>query len=246
MSGLRFVPLGVGDAFSAAYYSSCLAVQAEGEWLLIDCPHPIRKILREAVPGLDLDHVRALALSHAHADHCSGVECAAFYNRFTLGRKLTLVAHPDIATVLWKGHLAAGMEWVLPHAGAAPERRGSDEFFDHRPLVEGQTVQVGPFAIECHHTVHSVPTYAFRVRAAGRCLGYSADTAFYPPLLDWLSAADLIIHETNPGFLHTEYAKLAALPAELRQRMRLIHYQDQFDLAASAIEPLRQGKVYEV
>ena len=31
---LSFVTLGVGDAFSALYYSSCLAVEAEGQVLL--------------------------------------------------------------------------------------------------------------------------------------------------------------------------------------------------------------------
>jgi ribonuclease BN (tRNA processing enzyme) len=246
MSELRLVPLGVGDAFSALYYSSCLAVEAEGAWLLLDCPHPIRKMLREAVPGLDLDRVAAVALSHAHADHCSGLECAGFYSRFTLGRPLSLLAHPDLAVALWTGHLAAGMEWVTTREGDAPQRRGFAEFFDHRPLVEGRPVQVGPFQVECHPTVHSVPTFGFRVRAAGRCLGYSSDTAYHPPLLDWLSAADLIVHETNPGLLHTEYAQLAALPAELRRRMRVTHYPDPFDLEASVIEPLRQGRVYEV
>src|ERR1043165_5101489 len=48
MSGLRFLVLGVGDAFSARYYSSCFAVEFEGRWLLIDCPHPIRKMMRDA------------------------------------------------------------------------------------------------------------------------------------------------------------------------------------------------------
>jgi hypothetical protein len=28
--------------------------------------------------------------------------------------------------------------------------------------------------------------------------------------------------------------------------MRLIHYPDAFDISASAIEPLRQGGVYEI
>jgi ribonuclease BN (tRNA processing enzyme) len=246
MSGLRLVPLGVGDAFSALYYSSCLAVEAEGAWLLIDCPHPIRKILREAVPGLDLDQVAAVALSHAHADHCSGLECAGFYSRFTLGRRLPLLAHADVTATLWTGHLAAGMEWVTLQEGAAPERRGFDEFFDLIPLYEDQAVRVGPFEVECRRTVHSVPTTGFRVRAAGRCLGYSADTAYHPPLLDWLSSADLIVHETNPGLMHTEYARLAALPESMRRRMRVIHYSDTFDLEARAIEPLRQGRVVEV
>ena len=33
---------------------------------------------------------------------------------------------------------------------------------------------------------------------------------------------------------------------DLRARMRLIHYPDDFDPAASVIEPLRQGRCYDV
>jgi hypothetical protein len=32
----------------------------------------------------------------------------------------------------------------------------------------------------------------------------------------------------------------------LRSRMRLIHYPDAFDLEASTIEPLYQGRCYEI
>ena len=95
MSGARLLVLGVGDAFSARYYSSSFLVGAEGEWLLVDCPHPIRKILREgsAAAGLavDLDDLTAIALTHLHADHCSGLETAGFYGRFVSGRLARLV-----------------------------------------------------------------------------------------------------------------------------------------------------------
>ena len=78
MNSFRFIPLGVGDAFSARYYSSCLALEAEGTWLLIDCPHPIRKLMREASVAagveLDADRIAAICLTHLHADHCSGLE----------------------------------------------------------------------------------------------------------------------------------------------------------------------------
>ncbi|HEY8427763.1 MAG TPA: hypothetical protein VIL20_05285, partial [Sandaracinaceae bacterium] len=92
---------------------------------------------------------------------------------------------------------------------------------------------------------HHIPTTAFRIRAGGRTLGYSADTAFDPSLIAWLAEADLVVHETNYG-IHTPYASLATLPAELRAKMRLIHYPDDFDLAASRIEPLVQGRRYAV
>ena len=91
-----------------------------------------------------------------------------------------------------------------------------------------------------------MPTSALLVECAGRKLGYSADTAFDPGLIAFLSEADLIIHETNFGPAHTPYASLAALPAELRAKMRLIHYADSFDVASSNIVPLREGQMLRV
>jgi ribonuclease BN (tRNA processing enzyme) len=242
--------LGVGDAFSALSYSSCLALEAEGQWLLVDCPHPIRKILREAALArglrLDLEQFSAVALTHLHADHSSGLEGLAFFARFLLDRRVPLLAHPEVLARLWDGHLAGSMECSVQAPGSPAVRRDLNYFFEVTPLSEEFAVRAGPFGIRCRRTLHSIPTTAFRIEAAGRCLGYSADTAFDPSLIDWLSAADLIIHETHPGPMHTPYGDLARLPAELRAKMRLIHYPDDFDLAASAIEPLRQGQSLNV
>ena len=83
-----------------------------------------------------------------------------------------------------------------------------------------------------------------KIRAGGRCLGISADTSYDPFLIDWLSEADMIVHETNLG-IHTPYESLAALPETLRRKMRLTHYTDDFDLAASIIEPLVPGRSYD-
>jgi ribonuclease BN (tRNA processing enzyme) len=250
VSGFRLVALGVGDAFSARYYSSCLALHCDEEWLLIDCPHPIRKILREAsataAKPLDLDRFRAVVITHLHADHSSGLEGLGFYVRFVVGKKAQLLTHPVVAKRIWDDHLAAGMSEATVEPGLPPEKRCLADFFDLTLLSETEPVQVGPFSIVCRPTIHTVPTYALRIQAAGRTLGYSADTAFDRSLIDWLADADLIVHETNPGLLHTPYAKLAALPIALRSRMRLIHYADPFEPDESLIEALRQGHTYEV
>jgi ribonuclease BN (tRNA processing enzyme) len=241
---------GVGDAFSARYYSSCLAVEADGSWLLIDCAHPIRKVLREASSSVgvafDLDRVAGVALTHLHADHCSGLEMLGFYSRFVLNRRACLLAHPLVSARLWDAHLAGGMETALQERGQPPVVRRFEDFFELVPLSESKAVTFGPFSIVCRQTVHTVPTTALLVRAGGRCLGYSADTAFDPGLIDWLAGADLIVHETNPGLLHTPYEDLAALPQALRAKMRLIHYPDNFDVDQSVIEPLHQGRLYLV
>ena len=247
MSPMTFVPLGVGDAFSARYYSSCLFVESEGEALLIDCPHPIRKMMREASASsgvtIDVDRVSAVVLTHLHADHSSGLEGLGYFSHFVLGKRARILAHPDVTARLWSGHLAAGMERLLVDGKRQEMYLG--DYFGITPLSNEDPAQHGPFSVECRLTVHPVPTTALRIRAGGRCLAYSADTSFDDGLIDWLSVGDVAIHETNCG-LHTPYEKLAGLPEALRRRMRLIHYPDEFETGASAIEALVQGRRYEV
>lgn len=246
---MRLICLGCGDAHSARWYSSCLALEAEGTRLLIDCPHPIRKILREssraAGEALDVGDFAAVVQTHLHADHASGLEGWGFFWHFALKRPAILLAHPEVLGPLWDRHLGASMGALLRDPAGPPIAMAFTDYFDARPLSEAAPTTFGPFAIECRRTIHHIPTFALRIRAAGRCLGYSADTAFDPDLIAWLSAADLLVHETNIG-IHTPYAKLAALPAELRRKMRLIHYPDDFDGAGSGIEPLAQGQAIEV
>lgn len=234
--------LGVGDAFSARWYSTCLLLEAEGSRVLIDCPHPIRKILAESSPGVDIPDLDAVVLTHLHGDHSSGLEGFAFFNWFVLNRRTRLVAHPDIVARLWSDQLAASMDRLLtaPSMDAAQEHHFTD-FFDHEPLELGAVTRVGPFEIECRLTIHHIPTTALRIRAAGRTLGYSADTAFDPTLIAWLAEADTLVHETNFG-VHTPYERLAELPSDLRDRMHLVHYPDSFDVEGSSIACLRQGQ----
>jgi ribonuclease BN (tRNA processing enzyme) len=240
---LSFIPLGVGDAFTARHYTSCVAVQAEGRWILVDCPHPIRKVLREGSSGLpaplDLDRFDAFVLTHLHSDHSSGVEGLGFYTRYILGTRSTLVAHPNVADRLWE-RLAPGMD---ENDEAKPQALA--DYFDVTRLDEARPIRIGPFELACRRTRHHIPTFALRVTAGGKTLGMSSDTPYDPALIDWLSSSDLVLHETGDG-IHASYDKLAALPEPLRRKIRLIHFSDEFVPANGAIEPLEQGRLYHL
>lgn len=247
--GLQFLPLGVGDAFSELYYSSCMAVRAQEQWFLIDCPHPIRKMMREASSSaglsLGIEDISAVILTHLHADHASGLEGLGYFSYFLLGKKMPLIVHPKVSSRLWEGHLAAGMEQLLPSVGAPFVEKGLSDYFEVVPLTEEAPVVFGGVQIECRQTIHHIPTTALRLRSGGLCLGHSADTAFDESLIEWLSEAQLVVHETNYG-VHTPYEKLASLPEALRRKMRLTHYPDNFNTEESVIETLAQGRLYEV
>ncbi len=255
MSVVRLIPMGVGEAFSARNYTTCLALGCDDRWLLIDCPHPIRKMLREGslsaglARPLDIGDFEAVAVTHLHADHASGLEDFAYFTHFGLGQRARILMHPMASDRLWNGMLAAGMERVQFDPDQPPIQKSLADYFDLIDLDATRPVECGPFAIECRRTIHPVPCYALRIRTGGRIFGFSADSAHDPSLIDWLSPADLIVHEATDlahSRVHTPCSKLQALPETLRSKIRLTHLPDDFDASTCGIEPLREGRVYFV
>jgi ribonuclease BN (tRNA processing enzyme) len=239
---LTLLTLGTGDAFSKDRYSTALLVEYGQRRLLIDSPHPIRKMLCEADPGLDVGHVDGLVLTHLHGDHASGVEGLAFAFHFGLRRRLPLLAHAGVAGPLWPTKLESSMAILLGPDRSPQPPKGFADYFDHVELTEGAPVSFGPFTVEVHPTVHHIPTWAVRISAGGATLAYSADTAFDQGLFDWLCAADLVVHETNLGPAHTPYATLCALPEPVRAKMRLVAWPDGLRPEGGPVAPLRVGE----
>lgn len=248
MNGFDAIVLGAGDTFSAVHRTSALLLVCDGFALAIDCPDTYRGALRDASTrsgrGLDLASIDTVLITHVHGDHMNGLEGVAFFKHFAERKRLTLVTSDDVRSVLWDQRLRASMETLWD--GNTFRTLSFDDYFDHRPLVWDGAIEVGPFRIHARRTRHHVPTSALIIEANGASLGYSADTAFDPELIAWLSRADVVIHETNFGPAHTPYESLAALPAATRAQMRLIHYPDSFDVDASVIPVVREGDVIEV
>ena len=252
---LRTHVIGVGDAFTERYHNASLVLEdpASGERVLVDCPPAIPRVLADHrqrtgsdVAVGNIDHV---LLTHLHGDHCGGTEAFLFLRRFVFGRKPTLHGAPEVLDPLWPTRLAGGMASLL--VSLPPEEQVRTltlgDYCERQDLAPGVS-RVGPFLIERRFTIHHIPTTALRVSLPGRprpLLGYSADTAFDPSLIAWLAEADVLIHETNYG-VHTPLAQLAALPAELRARMRLIHYPDQLEVDSAPISCLREGQILEI
>ena len=147
---------------------------------------------------------------------------------------------------VWSERLVASMRRLWD--GASFRELSFDEYFAWSELSLETTTTIGPLSIRARITKHHVPTSALLVEhvATGKKLGISSDTAFDPTLIEFLSPADLVVHETNHGPAHTAYADLLGVDADVKKRMRLIHYPDEFPIATSEIPCLREGDVLDV
>lgn len=240
--------LGVGDTFSEFHHPTSLLVEHDGFFLAIDCPDMYRRVLRDArvTSGrpLDLRHIDHMLITHVHGDHMNGLEGVGFFKHFAQNKPLSLIASAEVREGLWERRLAMSMGQLW--TGEAMKPMHFEDYFDFTYLPWDAPLRVGPFSITSRRTKHHVTTSALRIEAGGVTLGYSADTAFDPGLIAWLSDADLIIHETNLGPSHTLYKQLADLPEETRAKMRLVHYPDGFEKIDSKVELARQGDVLSV
>jgi ribonuclease BN (tRNA processing enzyme) len=242
MTMFDVIAIGVGDTFSDRHHTSALVLRAGDFHLAVDCPDRYREAL--VGRGVELGQIDDVLITHVHGDHMNGLEGVAFFKHFVERKRTRLWITPDVRSVIWEQRLVASMGQLWD--GAQFRSMAFADYFDHRELSWTAETVIGPFRVRTRRTRHHVPTCALLVEAGGRTLGYSSDTAFDPSLIERLSTADLIIHETNLGPAHTAYADLARLPSELRAKMRLIHYPDSFDRESSSIACLREGDVLRV
>jgi ribonuclease BN (tRNA processing enzyme) len=239
---IEVITIGVGDTFTARQFTTALLVRAEGFTLAIDCPDTYRKVL--AASGVTTPEVGHVILTHVHGDHMNGLEGYAYLKRFGERTRLGLSVVPEVREVLWDKRLVASMGQLWD--GAKMNAMRFEDYFEEAPLAWESATRIGPFTVRTRRTIHHVPTSALLIEHEGKSVGYSADTAFDPDLIAWLSKGDLVFHETNYGPAHTPYDALAELPAEVREKMRLVHYPDELDVLSTNIVCARQGERFRV
>lgn len=245
---MEIIVLGVGDAFTAKYVNTSFLIQHEGFTLAIDCPDRYRGVLAAASKKTDrdlrLEDVDAFLITHLHGDHVNGLESVSFYRRFREQRKVDLWAQEGVLKDLWSCRLQVALEPLFDGTGWG--NNTCDQYFNFNTLSVGGVSQIGPFQVEAYLTLHHLPATALKVSIGDATFGYSCDTRFDPKLIEFLEPADLIFHETNVGPGHTDYEQLKSLPKQTREKMRLVHYQDEFEVEASVIRCAREGELFQL
>ncbi|MBM3333921.1 hypothetical protein FJY63_04595 [Candidatus Sumerlaeota bacterium] len=245
-----FVPLGIGGPFSQRHYPVSLLLVLGEQFLLIDCPSPLPKMLYEASVKSSiqttLSDIHEVVLTHLHGDHSSGLECLGFDARFNRGRTVKLWTLPEVVADLWEHRLSGSMAYDFNSGLGIVKRFRLEDFFDIQLLDPKRPSTICGATVHVRPTHHPVPCFGLKVVFQDRSIGYSGDTIFDLDHIAFLADCDVIVHETGSG-IHASYEQLASLPRAIRDKMFLIHVGDGFvPDGPDPLPVLEEGRFYSI
>lgn len=219
----------VGEHVGENWQSNLLIESPSGRRLLLDCGTDIRFSLRER--GLCVTDIDDVYISHLHADHVGGLEWLAFGSKFSArAQKPRLLANHAIAKDLWSRTLRGGL-------GSLEGQEASiHTYFELHAIRENacfdwEGIQFQP--VQVLHVMDGFrisPSYGLQFTLGGTRIFFTADMQFTPTQVNqFYRSADLILHDCETAAfksgVHAHYEQLRELPADLKRKMWLYHYQ---------------------
>jgi len=283
MSNVKLTFVGTGSAFAKRNYQNNLLIENCTESLLIDCGSTAYRSLAEMKKNPA--NIKNIFISHLHADHCGGLEEAAFMNYFVFrpmakkrfeelktkypkpnpfieynGKEMppelqefsrllkreendfkpTIISTINILNNLWDSSLKGGLNSIQYQLTLM------EDYFATLALVHNDKRHASftkcGLRFELIRTDHiyiekkfDVPSYGLIIEnEAGKQVLYTGDTKFDYETFQWLfKNCDTIFHDCQlfdqPASVHACYNELKGLPPEIKAKMWLMHYGDNFD-----------------
>lgn len=228
---MKLIFLGSGSAFTVGdnnYHSNMLLENESGQRLLIDCGSDARFALYEL--GLTYRDIHDVYISHLHADHVGGLEWLAFTTKFNANcKKPNLYISANLVESLWENVLSGGLKSLQTVTADL------SSYFEVHPIKEGNHFSWQNLELQLIQTIHVeseftlVPSYGLLFTANGLKIFITTDTQAAPnQIRDVYNIADIIFHDCetseNKSKVHAHYDDLVKLPAEIKKKMWLYHY----------------------
>ena len=242
---IRFI--GCGDAFgSGGRFNTCFHLTGTDTNLLVDCGASSLIALKRQ--GVARNAIRAILITHFHADHFGGIPFFILDAQFFAKRREPLVIAGPEGLRDWYVRV---LETAFPGSSAAA--RKFDLSLMELTELETATVagaRVTPFRV--NHGNPGGPFFAYRVEAEGRIFAYTGDTEWTDALIDLGRGADLMVAEAyfrdKPVPLHLDLASLERRLDDIRpKRLILTHMSDRMlsDVDDLLYETADDGMVVE-
>jgi CRP-like cAMP-binding protein/glyoxylase-like metal-dependent hydrolase (beta-lactamase superfamily II) len=222
--GITFI--GTGHGFDPNSKTSGCILWVNGRGIMVDPPVDSTEWLYEH--GINPKLIDSLILTHCHADHDSGT----LQMILAEGRIKLYTTRTILGSFTRKYRALIGLD-----------KRRFEDLFDFVPLTVDEPIPISGGEFWFHYTLHSVPAIGFELYCGGKSLVYTSDTLHDPPtieqmfqrgilsedrrseLLNFPWHHDLIIHEAGIPPIHTRASFLEELPADVKERMLLVHTQ---------------------
>lgn len=231
--------VGTGAAFAKTLNQNNVIVVKGDDHVAIDCGTKFSQALYDV--GLPVSKVENFVITHSHADHIGGLEEVQLYGRYVSQVKPNMVINADYQKILWEQSLRGGSEMS--------ESRPL-EFEDLWDIIRPTRVadapretweaNVGSINLKLPRTMHYPDDanswrdsqWSCAVIIDERIL-FTSDTRFDEDLLtsfDALYDFEYIFHDCQlfTGGVHASINELSTLPADLKSRIVLTHYGDNF------------------
>ena len=170
--------------------SSCYVINQE---LMVDlgwCG-----VTRMPAHGIAPSRIKALIITHTHADHILGLPQFLFFRYLGIARP----EESPLEIVGPRGTVEPIVESALAFVKTASRK---DAFpITVRPLSPGESWETSSFRLETCKMIHPVPGLCLRLTdlKSGAVIAFSGDTSYNPDLVRISRGADVLIHEATLG-----------------------------------------------
>ncbi len=242
--------IGTGSAFAAKGNQTNFILVKGDAHIMVDFGATAPKAFLETT-GLPLTDIEVVLPTHSHADHIGGIECLALMNRYVGQRimkksKIKMVIGREYQRVIWDYSLKGGLEWNEGDCDDCAQKLSFRDFFDIiRPdwkmfqPREAFTAMVGGIKLEIFRTKH-IPEQSKTWEDSFLSYGLfiddrlfiSGDTRFDRDLIGmYADKSEVMFHDVQffPGAVHAPLADLKTLPSDVKKKMYLDHYSDDFE-----------------